>query len=58
MSVGNNIVGIVFSKDRGMQLDAVLRSFYRHCRDIQTIDIQVLYTTSTPVHQRQYNTLI
>lgn len=51
------ISGIIFSKDRAMQLDAVLRSFYLHCRDAENISLSVLYRASTPRHQGQYTLL-
>jgi hypothetical protein len=52
-----NITGLVFSKDRAMQLDGTLRSFFLHCKDADNIDISVLYTTSDWVHKRQYQKL-
>jgi|GEM_PF-1561645 len=50
-------VGLIFSKDRAMQLDATLRSFQSHCKDPEIIRLKVLYTTSSSVHQSQYNFL-
>lgn len=52
------ITGIVFSKDRAMQLDAVLRSLWLHCRDIGSADVKVLYTTSDAAHEYQYMRLM
>jgi hypothetical protein len=48
---------IVFSKDRAMQLDATLRSFYAQCRDANSLSIHVLYL-ATDRHIRQYQELI
>ena len=48
------IRGIVFSKDRAMQLDALLRSIYFHCKDVGSIDIYVLYRTTDAIHTHQY----
>ena len=52
-----NTVGIVFSKDRAMQLDAVLRSFLHHCEDPTAISLKVLFAASTPLHKKQYELL-
>lgn len=46
--------GIVFSKDRATQCEAVLRSLYLHCKDITQAKITVLYLCSNEQHQRQY----
>ncbi|MCE5242585.1 MAG: glycosyltransferase [Syntrophobacteraceae bacterium] len=51
------MIGILFSKDRGMQLDATLRSFFRHCRDTGMVDLKVLYTASSALHEQQYDDL-
>lgn len=40
------IVGVVFSKDRPLQLDATLRSLQAHCRDPQEILLKVLFVAS------------
>jgi len=50
--------GIVFSRDRAMQLDAVLRSFFLHCQDSELVKISVLYMVTDGDHARQYKTLI
>jgi GT2 family glycosyltransferase/cytochrome c-type biogenesis protein CcmH/NrfG len=49
---------VVFSKDRAMQLDCTLRSFIQHCKDIDTIAVKVLYTTSNASHENQYRKII
>ena len=51
------ILGLVFSKDRAMQLDAVLASFFIHVKDAREIRMTVLYKTSTAKHQAQYELL-
>lgn len=51
------IAGVVFSKDRAMQLDATLRSFFLHCTDPEHVRLTVLYTTSQESYERQYATL-
>ncbi|MDD2338569.1 MAG: glycosyltransferase, partial [Geobacteraceae bacterium] len=50
-------VCIVFSKDRAMQLDACLRSFSSNCIDMGSLDIKVIYTTSSPPHEDSYDRL-
>lgn len=47
-------LALVFSKDRAMQLDCTIRSFIQHCKDIDSIAIKVLYTTSSASHESQY----
>lgn len=53
----NEIVGLIFSKDRAMQLDALLRSISLNCRDIEKVDLKVLYTTSNAHFDEQYQRL-
>jgi hypothetical protein len=48
---------LVFSKDRPMQLDAVLRSFFLHCSDAWLAQVNVLYLASSERTLRQYNCL-
>jgi tetratricopeptide (TPR) repeat protein/GT2 family glycosyltransferase len=50
-------VGIIFSKDRAMQLDCTLSSLSLHCRDMAGLDMHVLYATSDLLHERQYEEL-
>jgi len=54
----NIITGIVFSKDRALQLDGTLRSFKLHAKDLNLVDINILYTTSTDSFAQQYRKLI
>lgn len=48
------MVGVVFSRDRALQLDAALRSFCLHCADPETIRLFVIYKTTSDHHRRQY----
>ncbi len=52
-----NILGLVFSKDRAMQLQAGIESFLLHCRDAGALGLSVLYKASDAAHQRQYAVL-
>ncbi|MHB1231978.1 MAG: glycosyltransferase [Burkholderiales bacterium] len=51
------LVGIVFSKDRPLQLDGTLRSFFLHCCDADDILLKVLYTTSNAHQESLYRSL-
>src|SRR5271165_871089 len=44
---------LVFSKDRAMQLDALIWSYLLHVNNDDT-EKHILYKTSTPQHARQY----
>ena len=49
---------ILFSKDRAMQLDAVLHSFFLHCLDAtETTQLYVIYKSSSARHAAQYQRL-
>ena len=48
------INALVFSKNRAMQLDAVLRSLRLHCRDADLLATTVLYAVSNNTHARHY----
>ncbi|HTZ39799.1 MAG TPA: tetratricopeptide repeat protein [Syntrophales bacterium] len=50
----NEVLTILFSKDRAMQLDCTLRSFMEHCQDPGRTAMKVLYTTSDDRHENQY----
>jgi hypothetical protein len=54
----NKVVGVIFSKDRALQLDATIRSLMLHCRDHQQLALKVLYTTANPYMENQYHELI
>lgn len=51
------VLGMIFSKDRAMQLDATLCSFYLHCQDPSLISLEVLYRASGDHHEKQYRWL-
>ena len=48
------ILGLVFSKDRAMQLDATLSSFFRQAVDADSAQMVVLFRTSSDRHAAQY----
>jgi hypothetical protein len=52
-----DMLGIIFSYNRALQLDGALRSFLKHCRDVDSLDLFVLYLTSSPLHARLYTQL-
>jgi len=52
-----NLVGLIFSKDRAMQLQATLESFLLHCQDEDSMDLVVLYKASNELHGGQYTEL-
>ncbi len=51
------IHGVVFSKDRAMQLDATLRSYFARCTDAAVVTLQVLYVASDATHRAHYQQL-
>lgn len=53
----SNIRGLVFSKDRAMQLQAVLDSLRLHLRDPQAMRLAVLFRASSPRVGDQYRRL-
>lgn len=52
-----NVLVIIFSRDRAMQLDATLKSFFRHCSDPECAEIVILYKTTNDQHLHQYKKL-
>jgi hypothetical protein len=46
---------LVFSKDRALQMDATLLSFFSRCNGAASVDIVVLFKTSSPFHETQYH---
>lgn len=48
---------IIFSMNRAMQLDALIRSLFYHCNDAGSMEIYVLYRTTDEIHTRQYQKL-
>ena len=57
MNESAQTVAIIFSKDRAMQLDACLKSFSLHCKDVRDCCRRVIYTCSNERHEKQYKTL-
>lgn len=53
----DRLVGLVFSKDRAMQLCAALEAFFARCRDHDRIRLYVLYRVSDAANRRQYEAL-
>ena len=51
------VVGLIFSKDRAMQLDATVRSLSMHCQDMENIDVKVIYVASNSGNEEQYEVL-
>ena len=51
------VVGLVFSKDRAMQLDATLHSFYMRCQDPKLVQMKVLYLATGEQQRQQYQVL-
>jgi hypothetical protein len=49
---------LIFSKNRAMQLDALLRSFFMHCKDLDCIDMAVLYLATSSNYEQQYDKLM
>jgi glycosyltransferase involved in cell wall biosynthesis len=50
----NNVLSVVFSKDRPLQLDGTLRSYDRHCHDARLFSPCVFYTASTSQSRSLY----
>jgi hypothetical protein len=48
------VLGLIFSYNRALQLDGTLRSLLKHCRDVESLNLFVLYLTSSPLHARLY----
>ena len=53
----NEILTIIFSKNRAQQLKAAIDSFYLYCEDVAAVDIKVLYKTFDSKHEAQYEKL-
>lgn len=53
-----NCIALVFSRDRALQLDGVLRTFLLHCEDAKEMQIRVLYKTTSSLHSRVYEQLV
>ena len=50
-------IAIFFSKDRALQLDACLRSFFTQCQDVKKSCQRVIYTCSSERYEKQYKIL-
>ncbi len=48
---------LIFSKNRAMQVDGTLRSFFLHCQDAASANITVLYLAEGGLHAGQYRRL-
>ena len=48
---------IIFSKDRALQLSATIDSLLATCKETSLLNIYVLYTTSSELHEQQYREL-
>jgi hypothetical protein len=48
---------LVFSKNRAMQVEATLESFFRHCADVENVRTSVLFACSDEQYRRQYQQL-
>jgi hypothetical protein len=53
----NDLVVFIPSFDRPMQLDATLKSFYRHCNNPYNYEIRVIYRVSNERFQSAYESL-
>jgi hypothetical protein len=53
-----SLIGVIFSLNRAMQLQAALHSLLLNCQDAQRLELFVLYKTTSPVHSRQYARLV
>jgi len=48
---------LIFSRDRAMQLDAVLASLFLHCLNCDSVQVYVLYYAKSEQHANQYRLL-
>ena len=53
----NKIRILIFSRDRAMQVDGALRSFFLHCQDPEAAGLSVIYRATTAQHAAQYRRL-
>jgi len=51
------VVAVMFSKDRALQLDAALRSFFLNCSDPHLVSLKVIYTGRNATFLEQYHEL-
>jgi hypothetical protein len=57
VSASPHIVGVVFSRDRAIQLDAMLRSFFLNCADPELVSFKVIYAGKNAYFTDQYRRL-
>ncbi|MFH1184356.1 MAG: hypothetical protein V1755_04865 [Chloroflexota bacterium] len=55
--IQGSILGLVFSKDRALQLEACITSFARHVEDAASVNLVVVYGASSDRFLRQYEAL-
>lgn len=53
-----DVISVIFSCDRAMQLDAALRSLFLHAHNIDNFRIYILYKATNSQHEKQYQELI
>jgi hypothetical protein len=53
----NKTVAIIFSKNRSLQCDLLLRSLYNCIDDFSELDIKIIYKVSDDRHKKSYKTL-
>lgn len=53
----STVLGLVFSRDRAMQLDGALNSFLLHCKDPEDVRLFVIYNATDSRNARQYTKL-
>lgn len=51
------IKSLIFSKNRAIQLLALLESMQKHCLDFKEEDIQILFKVTTDQHRKQYENI-
>lgn len=57
MKKQNSISAIIFSKDRALQLELCLRTFFKNCTDYDSINTKIIYKCSNNIHTKQYELL-
>ncbi len=48
---------VVFSRDRALQLEGMLRSYFLYCKDYKESEVYILYTASNARNETQYKSL-
>ena len=52
------MIGIVFSRNRAVQLDGTLRSFLLNCQDPEEAQLNVIYKATDSLYEQQYQQLM